>query len=75
MPAALKSMITGLASVIEPTDDLGREHIRNALSWLAGTDDIFRRVKPLTRHRIWCPASRSSTGRRTRHDHALPSCA
>lgn len=48
MPTALKSIITGLVSGIEPTDDLGREHSRNALSWLAGTDDIFRRVKPLT---------------------------
>ncbi|HMD25102.1 MAG TPA: NUDIX domain-containing protein, partial [Streptosporangiaceae bacterium] len=48
MPTALKSMITDLVSGIEPTDDLGREHRRNALSWLAGTDDIFRRVKPLT---------------------------
>jgi 8-oxo-dGTP diphosphatase len=48
MPAALKSMITGLVSGLEPADDLGREHRRNALSWLAGTDDIFRRVKPLT---------------------------
>jgi 8-oxo-dGTP diphosphatase len=48
MPTALKSMITGLVSSIEPTDDLSREHSRNALSWLAGTDDVFRRVKPLT---------------------------
>jgi 8-oxo-dGTP diphosphatase len=48
MPAALKSMITGLVSGIEPTDDLGREHRRHVLSWLAGTDDIFRRVKPRT---------------------------
>jgi 8-oxo-dGTP pyrophosphatase MutT (NUDIX family) len=48
MSAALKSMIVGLVSGIEPTDDLGREHRRNALSWLAGTDDIFRREKPLT---------------------------
>ena len=47
MPAGLKSMIIDLVSSIEPTDDLGREHSRNALSWLAGTDDIFRRVKPL----------------------------
>ena len=44
----LKSVITGLVSGIEPADDLGREHRRNTLSWLAGTDDIFRRVKPLT---------------------------
>ena len=41
-------MITDLVSGIEPTDDLGREHSRSALSWLAGTDDIFRRDKPLT---------------------------
>ena len=48
MPTALKSMIAGLVSGIEPADDLGREHSRNVLSWLARTDDIFRRVKPLT---------------------------
>jgi 8-oxo-dGTP diphosphatase len=48
MPADLKSMITGLVSGIEPRDDLGRQHRRDALTWLAGTDDIFRRVKPLT---------------------------
>jgi hypothetical protein len=39
-------MITSLVCGVEPTDDLGREHGRNALSWLAGTNDIFRRVKP-----------------------------
>jgi 8-oxo-dGTP diphosphatase len=44
----VKLLITSLVSGIEPTDDLGREHRRDALSWLAGTDDIFRRVKPLT---------------------------
>lgn len=48
MPTALKSMITELVSGIGPTDEFGRERRRNALSWLAGTDDIFRRVKPLT---------------------------
>jgi 8-oxo-dGTP diphosphatase len=48
VPTALTSMIAGLVSGIEPTDDLGREHRRDALSWLAGTDDIFRRVKPRT---------------------------
>ena len=48
MPTALKSMITALVSGIEPTDDLGREHTREVLSWLAGTDDICRRAKPLT---------------------------
>lgn len=48
MPNGLKSVIAGLVSGIEPTDDLGWEHRRDALSWLAGTDDIFRRVKPRT---------------------------
>jgi 8-oxo-dGTP diphosphatase len=48
MPSALKSMITGLVSGIKPTDDLAREHSRIVSSWLAETDDIFRRVKPLT---------------------------
>jgi hypothetical protein len=44
MPTALKSMITDLVSGPEPADDLGWEHRRNALAWLAGTDDIFRRA-------------------------------
>lgn len=48
MTAAVKSVITGLVSGIEPADDLGREHRRGALAWLAGTDDVFRRVKPRT---------------------------
>ncbi|HEX4090130.1 MAG TPA: NUDIX hydrolase [Trebonia sp.] len=48
MPTDLKSTITGLVAAIEPTDDLGREHARDALSWLAGTDDVYRRVKPRT---------------------------
>ena len=48
MATALKETITGLVSGIEPADDLAREHSRGALSWLAGTDDIFRRVKPRT---------------------------
>jgi 8-oxo-dGTP diphosphatase len=48
MPTALKSMITALVSDIELTDDLGRKHTRDVLSWLAGTDDIFRRARPLT---------------------------
>lgn len=44
----LTPTVAGLVSGLEPTDDLGREHRRNALSWLARTDDIFRRVKPVT---------------------------
>jgi hypothetical protein len=31
MPAALKSMIVGLVSGIEPTDDLGREQPERAV--------------------------------------------
>ena len=46
--ASLKSMITSLVASVDPMDDMGREHSRNALSWLAETDDIFRRVKPRT---------------------------
>jgi 8-oxo-dGTP diphosphatase len=48
MPTSLKARILSLVSGVEHTDDLGRVHSRNALSWLAGTDDIFRRVKPYT---------------------------
>jgi 8-oxo-dGTP diphosphatase len=48
MPTALKSMIADLVSGVRPTDALGREHKRNALSWIARTDDLFRRVKPRT---------------------------
>ena len=48
MPTALKPTIINLVSGIEPADNLGREHRSEALSWLAATDDIFRRVKPLT---------------------------
>ena len=48
MPGELTSMVAGFVSGIEPTDDLGREQRREVLAWLAGTDDIFRRVKPVT---------------------------
>jgi hypothetical protein len=68
MAAELKSMIIDLVSGVEPTDDIGREHRRNALSWLDGTDDIFRRVKPLTPPgspciQISANSSRSAGGR------------
>ena len=48
VPTPLKSAITALAAGIDSVDDLGREHRNNALAWLAGTDDIFRREKPRT---------------------------
>ncbi len=38
------SLFTG----IEPIDDLAAEHKMTALRWLAGTQDIYRRVKPST---------------------------
>jgi 8-oxo-dGTP pyrophosphatase MutT (NUDIX family) len=44
----VKTQITDLVAGIEPTDDLGWTHRRDALAWLAGTDDIFRRAKPRT---------------------------
>ena len=48
MPTVLKPVIAGLVSGIEPADDLVQEYKPDALSWLAGTDGIFRRVKPRT---------------------------
>jgi 8-oxo-dGTP pyrophosphatase MutT (NUDIX family) len=33
---------------IEPVDELAAEHRSAALQWLAGTNDIYRRVKPRT---------------------------
>ena len=44
----LKSDIEALVRDVEPADELGRVHRGQALAWLAGTDDIFRRVKPRT---------------------------
>ncbi|HEY6494419.1 MAG TPA: NUDIX domain-containing protein [Trebonia sp.] len=48
MPTAVKSAIVDLVAGIKPLDDLGHAHRREALSWLAGTDDVFRREKPAT---------------------------
>lgn len=48
MSITLKSAITDLVFGIEPEDNLGHEHRANVLSWLAGTDDIYRREKPRT---------------------------
>ena len=44
----LKTDIQAMVRDLEPGDELGRAHREQALSWLAGTDDIFRRVKPRT---------------------------
>lgn len=48
MQDPLVSEIIDLVSGIRSADSLGREHSWKTLEWLAGTDDIFRRVKPLT---------------------------
>lgn len=40
--------VYSLIAGIEPIDDLGAEHTITALRWLAGTPDIYRRVKPST---------------------------
>lgn len=38
--------IADIVQRIEPLDHLERDHIDQALDWLARTDDIYRRVKP-----------------------------
>ena len=37
-----------MVSAIEAGDDLEADHRADVLSWLATSDDIFRRVKPAT---------------------------
>jgi hypothetical protein len=43
-PAEVAALIAG----IDPFDDTERLHRSDALGWLAGTQDIYRRVKPAT---------------------------
>ncbi|MFI6309764.1 NUDIX domain-containing protein [Nocardia fusca] len=38
--------VAELIDTITPVDDLERQHIEQTLAWLAGTDDIYRRVPP-----------------------------
>lgn len=40
------SAVAGLIAEIVPADEQEAEDVRAALSWLNGTDDVFRRVKP-----------------------------
>ncbi|MEU4238197.1 NUDIX hydrolase [Actinoplanes sp. NPDC026619] len=40
------AVVHDLVSRFVPADELGAEHRASALAWLAGTDDVFRRVKP-----------------------------
>ena len=48
VPDLLQSRITDLVARIAPFDDLGHEHRQAALNWLAGTGDLYRRMKPRT---------------------------
>ena len=47
MRASVKA-VHELVTAIEPGDDLEAGHRADVLSWLATSDDIFRRVKPAT---------------------------
>jgi 8-oxo-dGTP diphosphatase len=41
-------LVAGLVAAIEPFDDAERSHQADTLAWLASTDDIYRRIKPMT---------------------------
>ncbi|NKY54267.1 NUDIX domain-containing protein [Nocardia vermiculata] len=40
------AVVADLVGAITPVDDLEQEHIEQTLSWLARTDDIYRRIPP-----------------------------
>lgn len=40
--------VAGVVASIDPFDSVERAHRASALEWLAGTRDIYRRVKPAT---------------------------
>ncbi|PPJ22038.1 hypothetical protein C5E45_12905 [Nocardia nova] len=42
------AVVADIVAAITPLDPLEQEHIEQTLSWLAGTDDIFRREPPVT---------------------------
>ncbi|MFI7001968.1 NUDIX hydrolase [Nocardia sp. NPDC050175] len=42
------AVVAEIVSGIAPFDALEQEHIDEALTWLASTDDVFRRIKPAT---------------------------
>lgn len=48
MPITPQAAVAALVTDIEPVDPLGVRHRATTLRWLAGTDDIHRRVKPKT---------------------------
>ncbi|HEY3957573.1 MAG TPA: NUDIX hydrolase [Streptosporangiaceae bacterium] len=43
-PDAVRRLVSGIA----PADETERAHRRDALAWLAGTGDIYRRARPAT---------------------------
>lgn len=45
---AATATVAAIVQGINPLDQLEREHIEQTLSWLAATDDVFRRAKPAT---------------------------
>lgn len=45
---ASAATVTGLLGRLSPFDAVEAEHRARALSWLASTDDVFRREKPAT---------------------------
>jgi 8-oxo-dGTP diphosphatase len=42
------AVVHDLVSRFSPLDEFGAEHRASALAWLASTDDVFRRVKPVS---------------------------
>ncbi|QLQ38657.1 NUDIX hydrolase [Micromonospora robiginosa] len=44
----MRDEIRALVEALPPGDELETRHRREALTWLAGTEDIFRRAKPRT---------------------------
>ncbi|WP_216898379.1 NUDIX domain-containing protein [Nocardia alni] len=42
------ALVADIVRAIAPMDSLEQQHIDLTLSWLASTDDIFRRVRPAT---------------------------
>lgn len=48
MPTTPQAAVTALVTDLEPTDPLGARHRADTLRWLAGTDDIYRRITPKT---------------------------
>lgn len=48
MHASFRDLAHDMVSGLDPHDDLEAAHRAGTLDWLAGTEDVFRRVKPAT---------------------------